>query len=115
MPEATIWHNARCSKSREARTLLDDLDIDATVREYLKEAPTREELDALMAALGIEDPRLMMRTNEDAYRQLGLADAGADELLQAIVEHPILLQRPIVVRGDKAVIGRPPKLVKELF
>ena len=68
-----------------------------------------------MEALGIDDPRAMMRTGEDAYGQLGLADAGPDELLDAIVEHPILLQRPIVVRDGRAVIGRPPEQVRDLF
>lgn len=112
---ATIWHNPRCSKSRQTKALLEDLDADAEVREYLKDAPTRGELDELLAALGLDDPRRMMRTGEDAYTQLGLADATADELLDAIVEHPILLQRPIVVRDGRAVIGRPPQLVHDLF
>jgi len=77
--------------------------------------PTRAELEALMVALGIDDPREMMRTGEDAYGQLALADADRDELLDAIVEHPILLQRPIVVRDGRAVIGRPPEAVRDLF
>lgn len=116
MPDATIWHNARCSKSRQAKAILtDDLAVDVEVREYLKEPPTRDELVSLMALLGIDDPRDMMRTGEDAYRQLGLADADSDELLDAIVEHPILLERPIVVRGSSAVIGRPPEQVTGLF
>ncbi len=111
----TIWHNPRCSKSRQAKAILEDVGADAEVREYLKEAPSRSELEALMTALGLDDPRAMMRTGEDAYRQLGLADATADELLDAIVEHPILLERPIVVRAGKAVIGRPPEDVHQLF
>ena len=105
----TIWHNARCSKSRQAKTLLEELGVEAEVREYLKEPPTREELVALMAALGLDDPRPLVRTGEDAYRQLGLADATADELLDALVDNPILLQRPLVVRDGVAVIGRPPE------
>jgi arsenate reductase len=112
---ATIWHNARCSKSRQTKALLEDLDADAQVREYLKDAPTRAELEELMGALGLDDPRAMMRTGEDAYGQLGLADADRDELLDAIVEHPILLQRPIVVRDGRAIIGRPPELVNDLY
>ncbi len=116
MPDVTIWHNARCSKSRQAKALLeDDLAVSAEVREYLKEPPTREELVELMGLLGLDDPRAMMRTGEDAYRQLGLAEAGPDELLDAIVEHPILLERPIVVHDGVAVIGRPPELLKTLF
>jgi arsenate reductase len=116
LPDATIWHNARCSKSRQAKALLqDELEVDTEVREYLKEPPTRAELEDLMAHLGLDDPRDVVRTGEDAYAQLGLADATAEELLDAIVEHPILLQRPIVVRGDRAVIGRPPEQVRDLF
>jgi arsenate reductase len=116
LSDVTIWHNARCSKSRQAKALLaDELAADAQVREYLKEPPTRAELEGLMARLGITDPRAMMRTGEDAYAQLGLADAGADELLDAIVEHPILLERPIVVHGDRAAIGRPPEDIRTLF
>lgn len=105
----TIWHNARCSKSRRAKSLLEELGVEAEVREYLKEPPTREELVELMVALDLEDPRPLVRTAEDAYRQLGLIDATADELLVALVDNPILLQRPIVVRDGVAVIGRPPE------
>jgi len=115
MPDTTIWHNARCSKSRQTKAILEELAAGAEVREYLKEPPTRAELDALLGALGLDDPRAMMRTGEDAYAQLGLADADRDELLDAIVANPILLERPIVVRGDRAVIGRPPEQVRSLF
>lgn len=111
----TIWHNPRCSKSRQAKAILEEAGADAEVREYLKEAPTREELEALLTALGLDDPRAMMRTGEDAYRQLGLSDATRDELVDAIIEHPILLERPIVVRGGRAVIGRPPEDVRALL
>lgn len=115
MADTTIWHNPRCSKSRQAKALLEDLDADAEVREYLKAPPTRAELEDLLAQLGLDDPRTMMRTGEDAYRQLGLADATVDELLDAIVDNPILLERPIVVRDGRAVIGRPPEDVNQLF
>lgn len=111
----TIWHNPRCSKSRQAKALLEELGVEAEVREYLKEPPTRAELEALLAALGVEDPRAIVRTGEDAYKQLGLADATGDELLDALVDNPILLQRPIVVRNGTAVIGRPPDDVRRLF
>lgn len=115
MPDATIWHNARCSKSRQAKALLEDAGLDIEVREYLKEPPTRAELDALLDALGLNDPRAVMRTGEDAYAQLGLADANGDELLDAIVDNPILLERPIVVRNGRAVIGRPPERISTLL
>ena len=113
--DVTLWHNARCSKSRGARALLDESGVDVGVREYLKDPPTRAELERLMAQLDIDDPRDMVRTGEDAYGQLGLAEAGRDELLDAIVANPILLQRPIVVRGEAAVIARPPDVVRNLL
>jgi arsenate reductase len=115
MPDTVLWHNARCSKSRETKALLADLSPDLEVREYLKDSPTREEVEALLTALGIDDPREIVRTGEDAYKQLDLADADRDELIDAIVDSPILLQRPIAVRDGKAVVGRPPELVKQLF
>lgn len=113
--DLTLWHNPRCSKSRAARELLDGAGVTFALREYLKEPPTRAELDELVTALGVDDPRAMMRPGEDAYTQLGLADADRDELLDAIVENPVLLERPIAVRGDQAVIGRPPERVLSLL
>jgi arsenate reductase len=111
----TIWHNPRCSKSREAKAILEEYEISADVREYLKDPPTRDDLEQLMTALGIDDPRVMMRVKDDAYSQLELDGADSDELLDAIVANPILLERPIVVRDGKAVIGRPPRDITVLF
>lgn len=115
MADVTILHNPRCSKSRAALGLLNDRGADLEVVKYLEDAPTREGLVELMRQLAITDPRSMMRTAEDAYRDLDLADADADELLDAMVAHPILIERPIVVRGDRAVIGRPPERVLDLL
>ena len=72
-------------------------------------------MEELVAALGIDDVRQIVRTGEDAYAQLGLADARQDELIDAIVDNPILLQRPILVRGDHAVVGRPPEAITSLL
>lgn len=115
MSDTVLWHNARCSKSRQAKALLEESDVDVHIREYLKEPATRGELETLVAALGIDDVRQIVRTGEDAYAQLGLADAGQDELLDALVDNPILLQRPILVRGDRAVVGRPPDAILSLL
>jgi len=115
MAELSMYYNPRCSKCRTAQGLLAERGIDARIVEYLDEPPTLDELRHLMAQLGIDDPRQMMRSGEDVYRQLGLADQGSETLLEAIVAHPILLERPIVVRGDKAVIARPPELLLELL
>ena len=111
----TIYFNPRCSKCRGAKAILDEQGVATEVVQYLVEAPARAELERLMGLLGIDDPREMMRTGEPVYGELGLAGAGRDELLDAIAAHPILLERPIVVRGDRAVIGRPPERVLELL
>jgi arsenate reductase len=113
--DVTIYHNPRCSKSRQACDMLAEHGVETEVRQYLKEPPSRDELEHLMALLGIDDPRAMMRTGEPAYRELGLADADRGELLEAIAAHPILLERPIVVQGDRAVIGRPPENILGLL
>jgi arsenate reductase len=115
----TIYHNPRCSKSRAACALVTEGlagDEKVTLVEYLKTPPTLDELEQLHALLGVP-ARWMIRDNEAPYRELGLADASLsdDALLQAIAAHPILLQRPIVVRGKRAVIGRPPENVAALF
>ena len=115
MSDTVLWHNARCSKSRQAKALLEDEGVDLEVREYLKEPPTRAELEALVDALDLEELRQVVRTGEDAYAQLGLAEADDDELLDAMVDNPILLERPILVRGDRAVVGRPPEDVRRLL
>ncbi|WCO66427.1 arsenate reductase (glutaredoxin) [Iamia majanohamensis] len=115
MSDTVLWHNARCSKSRQAKALLEEEGVDLEVREYLKEPPTRAELEALVDALGLDEVRQVVRTGEDAYAQLGLAEADDDELLDAMVDNPILLERPILVRGDRAVVGRPPEDVRRLL
>jgi arsenate reductase len=111
----TVYFNPRCSKCRITKELLEEQGIDATYYRYLDDAPTREQLVAVMAELGIDDPRAMMRTGESVYKELGLADADADALLDAMVTHPILIERPIVVKGDRAVIARPPERALDLF
>lgn len=107
--------NPNCSKCRNAREILADRGIDAEYVEYLQKPPTRADLERYMALLGIEDPREMMRTGEDVYDELGLAEADRDALLDAISEHPLLLERPIVIVGDRAVIARPPEKLLDLL
>jgi arsenate reductase (glutaredoxin) len=113
--DVTIWHNPRCAKSRGALALLGERGIEPTVLRYLQDAPSRAELERVLQLLGTDDPRTILRTGEPLYRQLGLADADRDALLDALAEHPALIERPIVIRGDRAVIGRPPERVAELF
>ncbi|HSX71651.1 MAG TPA: arsenate reductase (glutaredoxin) [Pseudomonas sp.] len=116
MTDLTLYHNPRCSKSRGALELLEARGLTPTVVRYLETPPSAEELRALLAKLGI-GPRDLLRTGEDEYKALNLADAslGDERLIAAMVAHPRLIERPILVAGDRAVIGRPPEKVLELL
>jgi len=113
--DVLVYFNPNCSKCRGARDLLDDKGVEADYFRYLDDAPTREELERVMGLLGIDDPRAMMRTGESVYKELNLADADRDALLDAMTKNPILIERPIVIKGDKAVIARPPEKLLDLF
>jgi arsenate reductase len=111
----SLYYNPACSKCRTAGSLLKEAGVDAELVRYLDAPPTVPELRALMAMLGIDDPRAMMRTGEAVYTDLGLAAADEERLLGAIAAHPILLERPIFVRDGRAVIARPPERLRELL
>jgi arsenate reductase len=115
MDDVAILFNPQCSKCRTARDLMEVEGIAAEIVEYLDQPPTVQALRILMAQLDITDPRLMMRTGEEVYTSLGLADRSGDDLLEAMATHPILLERPIVVYRDRAVIARPPERLWELL
>lgn len=114
MPDSVIYHNPRCSTSRKTLELLRDNGIDPTVIEYLKAPPSRDDLAKMIRDAGI-DVRDAVRKNEDMYRQLGLDDAGDEELLDAMAEHPILIQRPFVVTAKGTRLGRPIDAVREIL
>jgi arsenate reductase len=115
MSKVTIWHNPRCSKSRAAAQLLEEQGVEAEVVKYLDEKLTKEEIKALLAMLGI-DARELMRTKEAVYRELGLKEEeDPEKLIEAMVEHPRLIERPIVIKEGKAVIGRPIENVLDLL
>ncbi|MCP2680076.1 arsenate reductase (glutaredoxin) [Maricaulaceae bacterium NA33B04] len=107
-----FWHNPRCSKSREALALLSQKGIEPTVREYLKDAPSETELRDLIAKLGLASARDLMRTGEADYKDQGLK-AVIDEavLITAMAHTPKLIERPVLINGEKAAIGRPPETV----
>jgi arsenate reductase len=110
-----IYHNARCSKSRAACELIAAQDIAAEVIDYLKTPPSKEELRDLLRKLGMK-PAELVRRGEPAFKENYAGKALSDEQwLDALVAHPILIERPIVARGDKAVIGRPPEKVLALL
>jgi arsenate reductase len=113
--EALLYVNDECSKCRSALAILEERSVEARHIRYLEEPPTLADLERLMKMLALDDPRQMMRTGEAVYAELGLADASAAQLLEAITRHPILLERPIFVVGDRAVIARPPDRLLELL
>ena len=107
-------HNPRCSKSRAALELVRAAGIDLPVREYLHDPLSIDELRRIVALLGVR-PIDVVRRGEPQFAALGLSDATPDEgVLRAMVDHPILIERPIVVRGERAVVGRPPETVLEI-
>ncbi len=111
----TIYHNPRCSKSRSTLALLRDKGIEPAVIEYLRTPPTRPQLKALVQCLGLK-PEQLVRKGEDVYKQLYAGRAMTEEQwLDAMIEHPVLIERPIVVKGARAVIGRPPENALELL
>jgi arsenate reductase len=116
MANVTIWHNPRCSKSRQTLELLRERGIEPTIVEYLKTPPTEAELTHALADLGMK-PRDLIRKREAAYRELGLDDESLSEaeLVSAMAKHPVLIERPVVFVGRRAAIGRPPDSVLELF
>ena len=115
MAEVTMYHNPQCSKSRQTLALLSEQGVEPDVVEYLKTPPDAKTLDELLQKLGLE-PRELMRTKEDEYAALGLAEvADRAQLIQAMVEHPILIERPIVVKGNQARLGRPPEQVLDIL
>lgn len=113
--DVSVYFNPACSNCRTTQGLLQERGIDADYVRYLDQAPSKNELERVLKMLGTDDPRDMMREKEPVYAELGLASASRGELLDAMTTHPILIQRPIVIRGDRAVIARPPERMLELL
>lgn len=117
MADLIIWHNPRCSKSREAKGILDEAGVDYEERRYLDEPPTAEELDAVLSALG-KEPWDIARLGERVAKQLDLRDEPHDRArwIELMVANPVLIERPIIVAPDgRAVLGRPPEAVRTLL
>jgi arsenate reductase (glutaredoxin) len=113
--DLTVWFNPSCSKCRTVQGILAERGVDASYVRYLEQTPTRAEIEAVLSRLGTDDPRTIMRTGEAVYRELGLAAVDREALLDAMVANPILIERPIVIRGQRAVVGRPPENVLDLL
>ncbi|MEN0108034.1 MAG: arsenate reductase (glutaredoxin) [Pseudomonas sp.] len=116
MTDLTLYHNPRCSKSRSALELIEARGLQPTVIRYLETPPSAAEISALLGKLKLS-ARELLRTGEDEYKTLNLGDASLSdaELIAAMAAHPKLIERPILVVGERAVIGRPPENVLELL
>jgi arsenate reductase len=114
--KCTIYHNPRCSKSRQTLALLEAKGVEPDVVLYLEDSPDAATLKDLLKKLGL-GPRDLLRKGEDAYKDLGLSDLSLTDLaiINAMVAHPKLIERPIVIKGKRAVLGRPPENVLELL
>ncbi len=113
MSKVTIYHNPRCSKSRQTLALLEEQGIHAEVIEYLKSPPSATKLEEVLKALG-KEPIEVIRTKEATFKDLGLKktdERSRQEWIRLMVENPVLIERPIVVKGSKAALGRPPESV----
>jgi len=117
MSDVTIYHNPRCSKSRQTLQLLQDNGVEPTVVEYLKNPLNADQLGELLSSLGMSSPRDLMRKKEDEYKEQGLGDASLSDadLVNAMVNTPKLMERPVVTKAGKAAIGRPPESVLDIL
>jgi len=116
MSKPTMYHNPRCSKSRQTLELLRARGIEPEIVEYLQSPPDARQLEQILDMLGLQ-PRQLMRTGETEYKENNLADTSLSrgELIQAMVDHPKLIQRPLVLNNGKAALGRPPAVVLEIL
>ncbi|MDC0400051.1 arsenate reductase (glutaredoxin) [Alphaproteobacteria bacterium] len=112
----TIYHNPRCSKSRQTLSLIQEKGIDINIIEYLKTPPNISQLKQILKQLGYE-PRQLMRKSEQIYKDLDLGNENktAEDLVNAMAQNPILIERPIVLSGEKAAVGRPPESVLDIL
>jgi arsenate reductase len=115
MKKTTIWHNPKCSKSREALSLLEAHGCEKEIIRYLETTPSKEEIKNILKMLGIS-ARELMRTKEEIYKELELKNEEDEEkLIDAMVQNPKLIERPIIIKDGKAIIARPPELLEDFL
>jgi arsenate reductase len=115
MNKITIWHNPRCSKSREALKIAEENGVENEVVKYLEQTPSVQEIKKVLKMLGLS-ARELMRTKEDIYKELNLKDETDEEkLIEAMAKNPKLIERPVIIKGDKAIIGRPTSIIAEFL
>jgi len=111
----TIWHNPRCSKSRAALEILENDGCDKNIISYLENKPSKQELKDALSMLGLS-PRELMRIKEDIYVELNLKDeSNEDKLIEAMLKNPILIERPVIFKDNKAIIGRPTSIIADFI
>ncbi|MFT7003653.1 MAG: arsenate reductase [Sulfurimonas sp.] len=111
----TIWHNPRCSKSREALSILQESEYEIDIVKYLETPPTKDEITTALTMLGM-NPRELMRTNEEIYKELNLKEEyDYDKLVDAMVNNPKLIQRPVIFKDTLAIIGRPTSIITKFI
>ncbi len=116
MDDIKIWHNPRCSKSREAINILEENNCESEVVKYLEEQLDKETIKATLKLLGFSSAREWMRTKEAIYKELNLKDETDEEkLIEAMVANPKLIERPVIIKGNKAIIGRPTSIIKDFI
>lgn len=115
MSDVQVLFNPACSKCRTTQGILAERGVTAEYVDYLHQPPTAEELRRILAMLGTHDARTIARQGEPLWGELGLGTAGDDEVIEALARHPILIERPIVIAGGRAVVARPPERVLELL
>jgi len=111
----TIWHNTKCSKSREAKSILDNINDDVEVFEYLKDKLTTEKIKEVKGLLGLDDIKEMLRKKETEYKELNIENKTEDEILEILLKYPKLIERPIIIKNSKAVIARPMQNLTDLL
>jgi arsenate reductase len=115
MQNIEIWHNPQCSKSRNAMELLEAKGLNTSVIKYLENVPTKEQIKAVLKRLNMKASQIL-RTGEDIYKELNLKEIDdEDKLIEIMTEHPILIERPIIIKGEIAVIARPIENLEELL
>ena len=111
----SVFFNPECGSCRTAQGILEERGIEVDYIRYLENSPSRADLEDVLRKLGTDDPRDIVREKEPVYLELNLEQADRDQLLDAMVAHPILIQRPIVIHGDRAIVARPPERLLELL
>jgi len=111
----TIWHNPGCSKSRQALALLNDRGLEPTVRRYLKDSPTEAEIRTVLKQLGAKSPHDLVRKRDKMYKALSVGEMDGEQAIVAMAENSSLIERPVVIAGDAARIGRPTDAILEIL